>query len=134
MTTKNDILNTDEHIHEEDDTCEDENTRIITLDMEDGTQRDFVILDIISHDGANYIALSEVGSMEYDVLRFVEVDDELELSIIEEDDEYEKIAKLFSEHFADLAAEEEDEEEEEDEYEDEDDDDDDAEDDEDDQK
>jgi hypothetical protein len=117
MTTKNNMPNPDEHIHD-DDNMEDENSRIITLDMEDGSQKDFIALDIISHEGENYIALSEVGSMDYDVLRFVEVDDSLELSIIEEDDEYEKIAELFTQHFnklADEAYDDEDEDEENDE-------------------
>ena len=115
MTEKN-IGNPEEEQHEcEGDDCacmDDDNSRIITLDMEDGSQKDFVALDILTHEGQNYIALSEVGSMEYDVLRFVEVDDSLELSIIDDDEEYEQIADVFTKHFEKLAGEEEDEDEE----------------------
>lgn len=74
---------------------EDDLSRVITLEMEDGSEKDFVALDIIHHEGHSYIALSEVDSMDYDVLRFVEADDVLELSIIEDDDEYTKITNLF---------------------------------------
>nr|MDK2851486.1 hypothetical protein [Candidatus Cloacimonadota bacterium] len=121
MTEKNNIANPEEHLHdcegEDCDCMDDENSRIITLDMEDGSQKDFVALDILNHKGQNYIALSEVGSMEYDVLRFVEVDDSLELSIIDDDDEYEQIAEIFNKHFTKLAEEEGDEDVDEDIYE-----------------
>jgi len=70
------------------------------LDMEDGSQKDFMVLDMIQEDGGNYIALSEVGAMEYDILRFEEIEDNLELSIIEDDEEYNRIAKVFEERFA----------------------------------
>ncbi len=112
MTEKKNIVNPDEHVHDfEGDDNMDDDSRIISLEMEDGSQKDFVALDIISHEGQNYIALSEVGSMEYDVLRFEEVEDSLELSIIEDDEEYERIAEVFTEHFASLAEEDDDDEE-----------------------
>ncbi len=73
---------------------------IITLDMEDGTQKDFEVLNIIEMDGANYIALAELGANEYDILRFVEVEENLELSIIEDDEEYQRAADRFNELFS----------------------------------
>jgi hypothetical protein len=70
--------------------------------MEDGSEKDFIALDILEHEGLSYIALSEVDSMEYDVLRFVEVDDAMELSIIEDDKEYDRITDLFKEKFEEM--------------------------------
>ncbi|MCB5265981.1 MAG: DUF1292 domain-containing protein [Candidatus Cloacimonetes bacterium] len=88
--------------NEDHEDMEDELSRVITLEMEDGTEKDFVALDMLEHEGINYIALSEVDSMEYDVLRFVEVDDALELSIIEDDAEYDKVTDLFKEKFEEM--------------------------------
>ncbi len=104
MTTKDNNINPAEHVHEcEGEDCDcDHESNIITLDMEDGSQKDFMVLDMIQEDGGNYIALSEVGAMEYDILRFEEIEDNLELSIIEDDEEYNRIAKVFEERFASM--------------------------------
>lgn len=82
---------------DEDCDCE---SNIITLDMEDGTKKDFNVLNIIEHEGKQYVALSEMDSEEYDILRFEEVDDQLELSIIEDDVEYNAVADKFDEIFS----------------------------------
>ncbi|MCB5288207.1 MAG: DUF1292 domain-containing protein [Candidatus Cloacimonetes bacterium] len=91
---------TEKHIdpnlkNEADEDMDDELSSVITLEMEDGSEKDFVALETLQHEGVNYIALSEVNSMDYDVLRFVEMDEVMELSIIEDDDEYELITDLF---------------------------------------
>lgn len=82
--------------------CDNEecNCNTITLDMEDGTQKDFIVLDVIEHEGKQYIALAEVDSMEYDIMSMAVVDDNVELSVIEDDDEFETVAALFDEHFS----------------------------------
>ncbi|MCK9558243.1 MAG: DUF1292 domain-containing protein [Candidatus Cloacimonetes bacterium] len=118
MITKDNKLNTEEHVH--DCNCEGgdcncdggdcdcgNDADIITLDMEDGSKKDFMVLDILQEEGQNYIALSEVGAMEYDILRFEEQDDNLELSIIEDDDEYNRIAEIFNERFSSMDTDEE---------------------------
>ncbi len=90
----------EEHDH---DCCDDDcncESNVITLDMEDGTKKDFQVLNIIEHEGKQYVALSEMDSVEYDILRFEEVDDQLELSIIEDDAEYNAVADLFDEIFS----------------------------------
>ncbi|HOH97107.1 MAG TPA: DUF1292 domain-containing protein [Candidatus Cloacimonadota bacterium] len=105
---KNGCISDAEHNHDcncegEDCSCEDhcgDEANIITLDMEDGTQKDFEVLNIIEMDGANYIALAELGANEYDILRFVEVEENLELSIIEDDEEYQRAADRFNELFS----------------------------------
>lgn len=90
--------------HDHDCDCGDEDcnceSNVITLDMEDGTKKDFQVLNIIEHEGKQYVALSEMDSVEYDILRFEEVDDQLELSIIEDDAEYNTVADLFDEIFS----------------------------------
>jgi uncharacterized protein YrzB (UPF0473 family) len=90
--------------HDHDCDCGDEDcnceSNVITLDMEDGTQKEFNILNLIEHDGKHYVALSELDSVEYDILRFEEVGDQVELSIIEDDDEYNAVADKFDEIFS----------------------------------
>ena len=81
--------------------CDNEecNCNTITLDMEDGTQKDFIVLDVIEHEGKQYIALAEVDSMEYDIMSW-EVDGEnVELSVIEDDAEFNAVAAKFEELF-----------------------------------
>ncbi len=89
------------HDHDcgDDCNCEHENN-LITLEMEDGTSKDFVVLDVLEHNGNHYVALAEENSEEYDILRFVEVDDNMELSIIEDDAEYNLVADKFDELFS----------------------------------
>ncbi|MBW6514563.1 MAG: DUF1292 domain-containing protein [Candidatus Syntrophosphaera sp.] len=82
--------------------CEHEDSNVITLDMEDGTQKDFLVLDIIEHEGKQYIALAEVDSMEYDIMSMAVIDENVELSVIEDDDEFNAIAAKFDEHFSRL--------------------------------
>lgn len=86
------------HEHDCGDDCDCE-SNTITLEMEDGSTKDFTVLNILEHNGQQYVALSEEGSVEYDILRFVEVDDSLELSIIEDDEEYNIVADKFDEIF-----------------------------------
>lgn len=82
--------------------CEHEecDCNTITLDMEDGTQKDFIVLDIIEHEGKQYIALAEVDSQEYDIMAMNVVGENVELNVIEDDDEFNLIAMKFEEHFA----------------------------------
>ncbi|MDP2173611.1 MAG: DUF1292 domain-containing protein [Candidatus Cloacimonadaceae bacterium] len=109
MFDKDEInLNFDEEttkaIAECDCDCDDEDcdceSDTITLDMEDGTQKEFNVLDIIELDSKKYIALAEIESMEYDILRMEVMDDTVELSIIDDESEFEKVAAKFDELFA----------------------------------
>ncbi len=92
--------------HQHDCECGDEcdcESNVITLDMEDGTKKDFNVLNILEHNGKQYVALSELDSEEYDILRFEETGDEednIALSIIEDDEEYNAVADKFDELFA----------------------------------
>jgi uncharacterized protein YrzB (UPF0473 family) len=100
MITKDNMHEHEEHCCEgEDCTCGEHESNIITLDMEDGSQKDFEVLQIINHEGKNYIALAELDSAEYDILRFEEVEDSVELSIIEEDEEFDAVAAIFDDLF-----------------------------------
>jgi len=92
----------DLHDHADCD-CNDENCEcesdIITLDMEDGTQKDFQVLEVIEFEGSQYIALAEVDSNEYDILR-MEVDgDTVELAVIDDEDLFVKVSQKFDELF-----------------------------------
>ncbi len=78
------------------DFCDD---NILTLDMEDGSQKDFLVLDILRYENEQYIALAEVGSNEYDILRMDVQEDTVELAVIEDDALFDKVAAMFEEHF-----------------------------------
>jgi hypothetical protein len=84
----------DEHVHEAGDcNCDDENCdcdcNTITLDMEDGTQKDFTVLDIL-----------EVDSSEYDILGMEVTDETVSLTVIEDDAEFDAVAAKFEELFS----------------------------------
>jgi hypothetical protein len=110
-----DIQNTEqEHLHkcaegDENCNCEDheDDGNIITLEMEDGTSKDFQVLDILEHKNKQYIALAEVDSFEYDIMNFTVNDEVMELHVIEDEVEFNEIAVLFEEHFATMDAEDE---------------------------
>ncbi len=81
--------------------CEGEecDCNTITLEMEDGTEKDFVILDVLSHEGKEYMALAEVDSMEYDIMSFEADSENVNLSVIEDDEEFNTVAAKFEELF-----------------------------------
>jgi len=85
-------------------TCDDENCdcgcNTITLDMEDGSQKDFTILEIIEHEGRRYIALAEVDTNEYDIMGMDVTGETVELTFIQDDDEFNAVAAKFEELFA----------------------------------
>lgn len=87
--------------NEEDCDCEHDHCddNIITLDMEDGSQRDFLVLDVIEYKAVSYVALAEVDSNEYDILRMDVQDDIVELAVIEDDELFNQVAAKFDEHF-----------------------------------
>lgn len=105
MTEKDKMLEAYEDEH--DCTCGEEGcdcgeeSNIISLELEDGSTKDFLVLDVIDLETGTYMALAEVGSNEYDILRVEgeEAEDNLELVVIEDDEEFNKIAKLFQERF-----------------------------------
>lgn len=99
-----------EHDHEHGDDCDCESNTII-LDMEDGTQKEYTILDMVELDGKKYLALSELGSVEYDILEMKEDGDSVELSYVEDDDEYNAVADEFEKIFSESEEDDEDEEE-----------------------
>ncbi len=90
------------HDHDCGPDCEcgdDEECSTITLEMEDGSTKEFNILSMVEHKDKKYIALSEVGSMEYDILRIEYSGDQAELSEIEDETEFEEVAVKFDELF-----------------------------------
>ncbi|HOY84663.1 MAG: DUF1292 domain-containing protein [Candidatus Cloacimonetes bacterium] len=89
------------HDHDEPCDCEGEEceSNTITIELEDGSSKDFIVLDVITHEGKQYMALAEVDSMEYDIMSW-EVDGEnVELSVIEDDAEFNAVAAKFEELF-----------------------------------
>lgn len=49
------------------DNCTSEQNTI-TIEMEDGSIKDFIVLDVITHVGKQYMALAVNDSMEYDIM------------------------------------------------------------------
>ena len=77
------------------------NKPIMTLTMENGVEKDFEVLNILEHNGKQYAALSEPNSEEYDVIEIVATgNEELQIAVIVDDEEYETIASKFDELFA----------------------------------
>lgn len=94
-------IDTKDHQKEPEENLQDQDN-IITLDMEDGAQKDFLVLDVIERDGKQYIALAELNSNEYDILAMTITDDTVELNVIEDDDEFDTIAAAFEKHFSQM--------------------------------
>lgn len=100
-----------QHDHEHDEDCDCESNTIM-LDMEDGTQKEYTILYMVEIDGKKYLALSELGSIEYDILEMKEDGDSVELSYVDDDDEYNAVADEFEKIFSESDDEDDEEEEE----------------------
>ena len=84
---------------------EEEEAEFITLEFDDGTEVEAEIMGIFDVDGKEYIALiPDDDSDDVYLYGYKEVDDEeFELIDIEDDDEFDKVVKVFEE----LTAEEE---------------------------
>jgi len=87
----------------DDETCECDT---ITLELEDGTTEEFMILDTIEHKKKNYIALAPLEGDEYFIYGFTEAKDHVEFFSIEEDSEFDNVAKIFEKRFAEEEEEE----------------------------
>ncbi len=87
----------------------EEEANVIQLEMDDGTMQDFILLGTLEHNGKQYVALAEVGSNEYDILGWELEDDFVNLSVIEDDNEFNEVADLFHEYLQGDYEEEEDE-------------------------
>lgn len=82
---------------------------IFTLTDEDGNELNFALLGSLEHDGAEYKALIPVSddgeeeSDEYVILKCsVDEDGEPVLETIEDDDEFDMIADIFDDEFANV--------------------------------
>ncbi|MBQ2043095.1 MAG: DUF1292 domain-containing protein [Firmicutes bacterium] len=78
---------------------EEEEAEFITLEFEDGTEVEAEIMGIFDVDGKEYIALiPDDDSDDVYLYGYKEVDDEeFELIDIEDDDEFDKVVKVFDE-------------------------------------
>ena len=78
---------------------EEEEAEFITLEFEDGTEVEAEIMGIFAVDGKEYIALiPDDDSDDVYLYGYKEVDDEeFELIDIEDDDEFDKVVKVFEE-------------------------------------
>ncbi|MCR5010174.1 MAG: DUF1292 domain-containing protein [Clostridia bacterium] len=77
----------------------EEEAEFITLEFEDGTEVEAEIMGIFDVDGKEYIALiPDDDSDDVYLYGYNEVnDDEFELIDIEDDDEFDKVVKVFEE-------------------------------------
>ena len=74
-----------------------EETNVITLEFEDGTEQECVIIGVFDYNGKDYIALDpDDGTGDAYIYGYKEVgDDEFELIDIEDEAEFEAAAKEF---------------------------------------
>ena len=82
--------------------CNEEecNCDTITLELEDGTSQEFIILDTVEHKKKGYIALAPMESEEYFIYGFKEEGENVEFFSIDDDKEFEHVAKVFEKRFA----------------------------------
>ena len=78
---------------------EEEEAEFITLEFEDGTEVEAEIMGIFDVDGKEYIALiPDDDSDDVYLYGYKEIDDEeFELIDIKDDDEFDKVVKVFEE-------------------------------------
>ncbi|HNX02507.1 MAG: DUF1292 domain-containing protein [Candidatus Cloacimonas sp.] len=89
----------EEHICDDECECEcDDN--VITLETQDGTKKNFVLLGKVENEGKLYLALVEEGDNLYEILQLTNNDEEILLTEIEDEEEFTKIANMFEAQFA----------------------------------
>lgn len=91
------------------DNNEELDTEIFTLTDEEGNELNFLLLASLEHEGAEYRAMvpvdenGEETSEEYVILKCgVDEDGEPILETIEDDEEFDRIADIFDDEFADI--------------------------------
>lgn len=67
----------------------------LNLEMEDGKEVECQVIGVFDVEEQDYIALLPEDSEEVYLYRFAEIDEEVELTQIESDEEYEKVSAVF---------------------------------------
>jgi len=82
--------------------CNDEecNCDTITLELEDGTSQEFILLDTLKQGKKNYIALAPLDTDEYFIYGYKEIGEYVEFFSLDEDKEFDKVAAIFEKRFA----------------------------------
>lgn len=88
-----------EHHHDDDCDCGCEHTMILTLD--DGTEMECHVIGIFEVGDKEYIALLPIDDETVLIYQYDETEENVELSLIEDDEEYEEVTKVFFEIFND---------------------------------
>lgn len=88
------------HDHDHEHDHDDEEMEIITLTLEDGTELECAVMGIFEVEDKEYIALLPIGDdeEEEDILlyEYQEIsDEEFELALIEEEEEFELVSEAF---------------------------------------
>jgi len=86
----------EEHICDDECECDD---NIITLETEDGTKKNFILLGTLENEGKIYLAIVEEGDNQYEILQVTNDDEELVLTEIGDDEEFTTIANMFDAQF-----------------------------------
>ncbi len=84
--------------------CEDHNHEenedlYITLEFEDGTEVECLVMDTLNIDGKDYMALLPEGQEEYYIYGYKELEDGVEIINIDDETEFEKVVQEFQAHF-----------------------------------
>ena len=98
-------INDKDHVHDENCDCghdHDGEQQTVTLTLEDDSEMECAILGTFDVDNSEYIALMPLDREEALIYKFAEHEDgQVELSLIEDEDEFEKVSEAFYEVFAD---------------------------------
>ena len=92
-----------EHDHDHDH--DEEEAPMLHLELEDGTEMPCFVLEILDIEEKSYIALLPEGEDTFMIYQYSEEGEDVNLSNIEGDDEYLRIANLFEAHFDENAEE-----------------------------
>lgn len=80
----------------------EEEMEVITLTFDDDTEVDCMVIGVFSVEEKEYIALLPDGEEDILLYKYAELDDEeIELSNIEDDDEFERASDVFYDLFED---------------------------------
>jgi uncharacterized protein YrzB (UPF0473 family) len=78
----------------------------ITLELADGSSQEFIILDTVTHRKKNYVALAPLEGDEYFIYGYTEKGEDVEFFSIEDEKEFDGVAKVFEKRFAEEEKEE----------------------------
>lgn len=97
-------MSEDKTTHDHEDGCGDdcgcgdnEGVQMMKLELDDGTEVEWYVLQIFEVEGTEYIALAPEEEEDVYIYKYTEDEEGVELGSIEDDEEFEKVGKALEE-------------------------------------